>query len=83
MRNKDVYFFKRNLADEMKNDGISHFLTYLLPFHSYFFFYHLLHSSDLGLIILNALLQLAFHLSLLPASPGNYPTGRTPWPLWV
>lgn len=39
MRNKDVYFFKRNLADEMKNDGISHFLTYLLPFHSYFFFY--------------------------------------------
>ena len=61
--------------------GVGCHLTWF--FHSYFFFYHLFHSSDLGLIILNALLQLAFHLSLLPASPGNYPTGRTPWPLWV
>lgn len=32
-------FFKLNLADETKNNGISHFLTYLLSFHSYLFFY--------------------------------------------
>lgn len=59
----------------------SYFSLNVLPdslFQSYFYLYSLLLSTDLGLIILNVSLQLAFHLSLLPNSPDNYPKGHTP-----
>lgn len=52
--------------------------SYLILSRSYFFLYRLLLRTDLGLIILNVSLQLTCHPSLLPASPGNYPTDHTP-----